>query len=162
MFPRPRDQGQGHESPPLGTTCMKGKPKKSPREKDMTSRYLAGGMDEDRIESGRAVHARNKEPSRRTRADRPDAGGEEQSGVDIESLPLGEVLQVYSPFSEVGTAASTFLCVVRKTLTRSQRRHDRRRRPGPLSRHQQPRRGWKARRRSRRGSSSRCCPGKRC
>ena len=29
---------------------MKGKPKKSPREKDLTARYLAGGLDEDRIE----------------------------------------------------------------------------------------------------------------
>jgi len=28
---------------------MKGKPKKSHREKDLTSRYLSGGMDEDRV-----------------------------------------------------------------------------------------------------------------
>ena len=39
---------------------MKGKPKKSPREKDLTSRYLSGGLDEDRVEQGEQFKARNK------------------------------------------------------------------------------------------------------
>jgi ribosome small subunit-dependent GTPase A len=82
--------------------AMKGKPKKSPREKDITSRYMSGGYDEDRAESGEKFSSRSKHAVQnkleKTTAMR---AGEESVPGDVNSLPVGEVVQVYSLFSEV-------------------------------------------------------------
>ena len=141
---------------------MKGKPKKSPREKDLTSRYLSGGLDEDRVEPGAAVQRRNKaaqqEKTARTAVMR--AGGAVRA--DIDALPVGEVLQVYSLFSEVEHAGVTYRCVVRRTLTKVSEAYivvgDRVRFRDTSTRDD----GGRNRRASRRASSSRCCPGGRC
>jgi ribosome biogenesis GTPase len=97
-----------------------GKPKKPQREKDLTSRFLSGDLDEDRLESQQRFTARNKAATQQKilktalmRADEQAAAGE---GVD--TLPVGEVLQVYSLFSEVEHEARTYLCVVRKTMAK--------------------------------------------
>jgi ribosome biogenesis GTPase len=99
---------------------MKGKPKKSPREKDITSRYLSGGYDEDRAESGQKFSNRSKNAVQnkleKTTAMR---AGEDAVEGDANSLPVGEVVQVYSLFSEVVYEGAMYLCVVRKTLARS-------------------------------------------
>src|SRR4051812_14047801 len=99
---------------------MKGKPKKSPREKDITSRYLSGGMDEDRVESGERFSQRSKNAVQnkleKTAAMR---AGEEPVEGDVNSLPVGEVQQVYSLFSEVKHEGVMYLCVVRKTLAKA-------------------------------------------
>jgi len=42
----------------------------------------------------------------------------EQSDIDIQSLPSGQVVQVYSLFSEVVSDGKLFQCVVRKTLSK--------------------------------------------
>jgi len=39
---------------------MRGKPKKSPREKDLTSRYLTGGYETDDVDQADEFRARNK------------------------------------------------------------------------------------------------------
>src|SRR5687767_8205174 len=98
---------------------MKGKPKKPPREKDLTSRYLSGGMDEDRIEqqerfSDRSKHAQH-EKMMKTAAMRAEA--DEASG-DIDGLPVGEVVQVFSLFVEVQHEGETYLATMRKTLAK--------------------------------------------
>lgn len=93
-------------------------PKKAPREKDLTSRFLRGDMDdEDRIEQRQQFTTRSKKHQEsktlRTALMRAE---EAQQTADIDSLPLGEVVQVFSLYSEVEHADKTYLCVVRKTL----------------------------------------------
>jgi ribosome biogenesis GTPase len=97
-----------------------GKPKKPQREKDLTSRFLSGDLDEDRLQGQQRFTARNKGATQQKilktalmRADEQAAAGE---GVD--ALPIGEVWQVYSMFSEVEHAGRTYLCVVRKTMAK--------------------------------------------
>lgn len=99
---------------------MKGKPKKAPREKDLTSRYMSGGMDEDRIDqqqrfTDRAKHAQH-DKMMKTTAMRGLADG---AAEDAAALPVGEVVQIFSLYSEVQHEATTYLCVVRKTLSRT-------------------------------------------
>src|SRR3954471_9609696 len=102
---------------------MRGKPKKSPREKDLTSRYLSGGMDEDRVEQGERFKPRNKTAQREKILRTALLRAEEESGVDLESLPVGEVVQVHSLFSDVKYEGTTYLCVTRKTLTKIRDTH---------------------------------------
>lgn len=75
-------------------------------------------MDEDRVETQQRFSARNKNAQQdkmlktflmRTEA---DAAG------DVEALPLGEVVQVFSLFCEVEHGGRAYLCLVRKTLTK--------------------------------------------
>ena len=97
-----------------------GRPRKAPREKDLTSRFLSGGMeDEDRVEKQQRFSSRNKNAQQekilRTVLMRAEA---EAAGGDVEALPVGEVVQVFSLFCEVEHGGRTYLCVVRKTLTK--------------------------------------------
>jgi ribosome biogenesis GTPase / thiamine phosphate phosphatase len=99
---------------------MKGKPKKGPREKDLTSRYLSGGMDEDRVEqqerfTDRSKHAQHNKMMKTT-AMRDATDG---AAADVAALPVGEVVQIFSLYSEVQHKGTTYLCVVRKTLTKT-------------------------------------------
>lgn len=98
---------------------MPGKPKKAQREKDLTGRYLSGRLDEDRVDkqerfSDRSAHAEQNRILK-TSAMRAEAATE---AGDLETLPAGEVVQVFSLFSEVQHEGRTILCVVRKTLTK--------------------------------------------
>lgn len=98
---------------------MKGKPKKSPREKDLTARYLSGNLDEDRVEAQQRFTQRsaNAEQDKILRTALMRAAVEEATG-DIESLPVGEVIQVHSLFSDVAVGDLLYLAVVRKTLSK--------------------------------------------
>ena len=97
---------------------MKGKPKKNQRQKDLTAKYLAGDIDEDRVDQLQRFSERSKRhqqnKTRRTAARR----AQEDSGADIETLPIGQVVTVYSLYVEVEHENTLYLCVVRKTLTR--------------------------------------------
>src|SRR5207248_2916746 len=97
---------------------MRGKPKKGPREKDLTSRYLAGGLDEDRIDPQQRFSARSKAAQQEKMARTALLRAEEESGADIETLPVGQVIQVYSLYSEVEHEGTIYLSVLRKTLNR--------------------------------------------
>src|SRR4051812_24121506 len=99
---------------------MKGKPKKPPREKDLTSRYLSGGMDEDRVEQQERFGDRSKNFQQRKTEKTAILRAAEGAapGEDIETLPVGDVLRVYSLFCEVEQGGRTWLCVVRRTLTK--------------------------------------------
>ncbi|MDB5332116.1 MAG: rsgA [Phycisphaerales bacterium] len=97
---------------------MKGKPKKGPREKDLTSRYLSGGLDEDRVDQQQRFSARNKNAEQEKIVRTALLRAEEESGIDVATLPIGEVVQVYSVYSEVHHEGSTYLAVVRKTLSK--------------------------------------------
>lgn len=95
------------------------KRRKFQREKDLTSRYLSGNMDEDRMESGQRFTSRNKNAQQnkilKTTAMRAEV---DSQAVDPESLPIGQVIQVFSLLSEVESEGVTRLCVVRKTLNK--------------------------------------------
>ena len=95
-----------------------GKPKKGPREKDLTSRYMSGGLDEDRVESQERFSPSHKarQQNKIERTAQMRAG--EESGADIDTLLIGQVIQVHSRFSDVEHAGKTYLCEVRKTLRR--------------------------------------------
>ena len=97
---------------------MKGKPKKAQREKDLTSRYLSGGYDEDRADSEERFSPRNKarEQEKIVRTTLMRAG--EASGADIDTLPIGQVVQVHSLYCDVEHEGKTYLASVRRTLTK--------------------------------------------
>ncbi len=85
----------------------------------MTQAFLSGDVDEDRVERRQRFSARNKnfqqEKTIRTALMR---AAEEAGDVNLEALPVGMVVQVYSLYAEVEHGNSTYLCVVRKTLAK--------------------------------------------
>lgn len=89
--------------------------RRRPREKDLTDRLLSGELD-DQMESQQRFSPRAKHAQANKILQTALLRAEEQSDIDVESLPVGEVNQVYSLFSEVQSGGRMFLCVVRKTL----------------------------------------------
>src|SRR5205807_1577314 len=67
---------------------MKGK-RKVHREKNLTTRYLSGDMDEDRVQSGQRFSPRNKAAQDARIVRTALLRAEEQSDVDVEALPVG-------------------------------------------------------------------------
>jgi ribosome biogenesis GTPase len=98
---------------------MKGKSKKGQRQKNLTDRYLADDVDEDNVEQVQRFKRRNKTLQQdkilRTALMRAE---EEQAAGDLESLPVGHVVQVHSLYTEVEHGGAKYLCVVRRTLTK--------------------------------------------
>ncbi|HVT89634.1 MAG TPA: ribosome small subunit-dependent GTPase A [Tepidisphaeraceae bacterium] len=98
---------------------MKGRSKKSSREKDLTSRYKSGGLDEDLVDrvqrfSDRAKHHQQNK-TMRTAQMRAEI---QTDPADLQRLPIGRVIQVYSRFCNVEFEGKIWLCVVRKTLNK--------------------------------------------
>src|SRR4051812_7372732 len=96
---------------------MSRKPKKGPRVKDLTSRYKDGELDEDRLEhqqrfTDRSKHAQQNKILKTALL----RAAEEDAQIDMASLRVGEVIQVYSLFCDVMHEGQMYLCVVRKTL----------------------------------------------
>ncbi len=88
------------------------------REKDLTGRYNAGDLDEDRVDPVHRTTFGGKQSQQEKILRTALLRAEEQSGGDIDSLPLGQIIQVYSLYSVVESAGTTYLCVVRKTLNK--------------------------------------------
>ncbi len=99
---------------------MSRKPKKAPREKDLTSRYMSGGLDEDRVETNQRFTDKNKNLQRnktaKTTQMRQDAA---DASPELDLLPVGRVVQVFSLFCEVVHEGVAHLCTVRKTLNKT-------------------------------------------
>lgn len=94
-----------------------GRPKKGPREKDLTSRFLSGNMDEDRVDQVQRFGKRSKFHQQNKTVRTANLRAEDQVvAADAELLPVGLVVQVYSLYVEVEHEAQTWLCTVRKTL----------------------------------------------
>jgi ribosome biogenesis GTPase len=95
---------------------MPGK-RKSSREKDLTRRYLDGELDEDRLVQQQRFSDRSKHHQQnkivKTALMR---AAEDEAQVDLGSLPVGSVVQVFSLYSDVQHQGKTYQCVVRKTL----------------------------------------------
>ena len=88
------------------------------RQKDFTDRYLSGELEEDGFESQERFGARSKHAQMSKILRTALLRAEEQADVDVDSLPIGEVIQVYSLYSEVDSGGRTYLCVMRKTLSK--------------------------------------------
>lgn len=97
---------------------MSGKPKKGQREKDLTSRYLSGSFDEDLADPRQQFSARNKNRQQEKTLKTALMRLEEQTGVDLESLPIAQVVQVHSLYCDVMVGEKVYLAVVRRTLTK--------------------------------------------
>ncbi|MDB5297369.1 MAG: ribosome small subunit-dependent GTPase [Phycisphaerales bacterium] len=97
---------------------MPGKPKKPPRQKDMTERFRSGDFDEDRVEQGEQFKARNKTLQSDKMAKTAELREGGVADLNIDALPAGEVVQVYSLYTEVLHAGKVYRCTVRRTLTR--------------------------------------------
>jgi len=98
---------------------MNNRRRKPPREKDLTQRYLDDDTETDRVES----HQRFNEKSKNAQQHKMEetalmrAAEQVQEPTDLESLPIGQVIQVYSLFCQVDHPTGQRLCVVRKTLS---------------------------------------------
>ena len=92
---------------------------KTRREKDITSRFLSGDLDQDRLESSQRFTPRSKNAEQnkieQTALFRAADG---EGAADIDALPIGRVIQVYSLYCVVEHETGIRLCVVRKTLSR--------------------------------------------
>jgi ribosome biogenesis GTPase len=98
---------------------MRGKPKKSPREKDVTSRFNAGDLDDDRLDNTQRFTSKSKHhQANKTLKTSLMRAAEDAALPDVEQLPIGEVAQVYSMYCDVEHDGRNWLCVVRKTLTK--------------------------------------------
>jgi len=88
------------------------------RENDLTDRFLRGELEDAEPQTRQRFSARSRDAEASKMLQTALLRAEEQSGIDIESLPVGEVVQVYSLFSDVRADGRLFLCVVRKTLSK--------------------------------------------
>jgi ribosome biogenesis GTPase len=92
--------------------------RRKPREKDLTERYLSGGLEEVDLDEQDRFGSRSKDAEMSKILRTTLLRSEEKSDANVQALPIGEVLQVYSLFSEVQSAGRVYLAVVRKTLNR--------------------------------------------
>jgi ribosome biogenesis GTPase len=102
--------------------------RRKPRDKgdqNLANRYRDGEFDSERIEesddqSGEHFSARSKNAQQNKTARTTLLRAAEAEDVpDLDKLPIGQVLQVYSLFCDVEFEGQKFLCVVRKTLTKT-------------------------------------------
>jgi ribosome biogenesis GTPase len=100
--------------------------RRKPRDKqdDLADRYRAGEFAPERVqeadeEIGERFSARSKHAQENKTARTALLRAEEPANLaDLQTLPIGQVTQVYSLFCEVEYAGKVYLCVVRKTLTK--------------------------------------------
>ena len=92
-------------------------PKKSSREKNLTSRYMAGRLGEDELPKHIRYGGRSGKHHTQNKIIRTaELRATEQATADLDALPLGEVQQVFSQYSEVLHDGVIYLCVIRKTM----------------------------------------------
>jgi ribosome biogenesis GTPase len=116
-----------------------GSKRRKPRSNQLADQYRDGAFDADRVYekdddprerfSDRSKHAEANKIAKTTvereeRAALLAAAAEEAGDAPLAQLPVGEVTQVYSMFSQVESAdGHKYLCVVRKTLIRTSETH---------------------------------------
>ena len=94
-----------------------GRPRKAPREKDLTSRYNSGQLDVDPdLDAVQRFTDRSKnhqsQKTAKTTADRTAA----ISDADLDAMPSGQVIQVHSLYFEVSDGKTIWLATARKTV----------------------------------------------
>jgi ribosome biogenesis GTPase len=103
--------------------------RKKPRENNLEERYRAGDFEKERLyeideDQSQRFSPRNKNAEQgkieKTGLLRAAllAAAELANPGEVETLPLGQVTQVYSLFCDVESSDQSFLCVTRKTYTK--------------------------------------------
>jgi ribosome biogenesis GTPase len=94
--------------------------RKNPRDKDLTSQYLRGAIDEDSMDTVERYSGRDASAQKRKMEQTAllRLAEESATAIDMDTLPIGDVVQVYSLFVDVEQGGQNWLCVVRKTMTR--------------------------------------------
>lgn len=92
--------------------------RRKPRDKSLTDRYLSGALDDVDLDEKEQFGSRSKHAEIGKILRTALLRAEEQSDANIQTLPVGQVVQVYSLYSEVESEGRKYLCVVRKTLNR--------------------------------------------
>lgn len=99
---------------------MAARRRKKTRENNLTGDYLSGQFDEDDVNKSQRFSNRSKTAQQdkmmKTAAMRTAA--DVAGTTDVETLPIGEVIQIHSLFCEVEYNDTIYLCVTRKTLSR--------------------------------------------
>jgi ribosome biogenesis GTPase len=91
---------------------------RKPREKNLTERFNSGQLEDVDLDEEERFGSRSKDAELGKILRTAILRAEEKSDADVQSLSIGQVLQVYSLFSEVEFNGVTYLCLVRKTLNR--------------------------------------------
>lgn len=92
--------------------------RRKPRDKSLTERYLSGALDDVDLDEKEQFGSRSKDAEQGKILRTALLRAEEQSDADVQTLAVGQVIQVYSLYSEVESEGRNYLCVVRKTLNR--------------------------------------------
>ena len=92
--------------------------KKQFEHEDLANQFRQGDFEQEDAQTEQRFtdRSKNAEQEKILRTAAMRAAAEEISGSEIESLRVGQVLQVYSLFCEVQHEGMTYLCVTRKTL----------------------------------------------
>jgi ribosome biogenesis GTPase len=99
---------------------MSNRRRKAHREKDLTSRFLSGDWDEDRLAQSQRFSQRSKHAQHNKMLQTLELRAEEAVDLaDLATLAVGQVQQVHSLYVEVIAPDGLYLCVVRKTLSKS-------------------------------------------
>jgi len=88
------------------------------RENNFTRQYISGEMENSDADKQERFGSRSKDFEAGKILKTAILRAQEQSDVDIQSLPVGDVFQVYSLFSEVQSEGKLYQCVMRKTLSK--------------------------------------------
>jgi ribosome biogenesis GTPase len=92
--------------------------RKKARESNLTEKYLSGELDEADIDAQERFGARSKHFEAGKILKTAILRAEQQSDGDVQSLPVGDVIQVFSLYSDVNVSGKLYQCVVRKTLSK--------------------------------------------
>ncbi len=96
------------------------RPRKSSRRKDLTEEFLSGSLDDDRLDASQRFTERSKNHQKNKTAKTAQMRADNtENAADIDALPQGQVVQVFSVYCEVEHPGGTQLCVKRKTLSRT-------------------------------------------
>ncbi len=97
---------------------MSRKPRRMPDDRNLTSRFLSGDID-DELPETRQRFSRRSAGAQHAKMQRTALLrlAEQAADVNVEVLPVGQVTQMYSLFCEVEQGGVRRLCVVRKTLS---------------------------------------------
>jgi len=90
------------------------RPKKSDRSRNLTTDFLSGAFDEDRVDSEERFGERSKHHQKNKTIRTQEARGPEE----LAKFPIGEVQQVHSLFADVLHEGKLYQCTQRKTLAK--------------------------------------------
>ena len=98
-------------------------PKRRPRQNNLTDAYLDGELDgqtADELGGPAEKYGRRSKHAEDAKTVKTADLYETKRLVRVQAMPLGQVVQVYSLFSDVASPEGRHLCVVRKTLRKVQ------------------------------------------